>query len=97
MKVELNPRLFEASSPLQPSRETPEGAADFSRILKEAISEVNRLQLEAEAAIKDFTVGKKGIHETMIAIEKADLSFQLMMQIRNKIIKAYEEVMRMQV
>ncbi|RLA87532.1 MAG: flagellar hook-basal body complex protein FliE [Deltaproteobacteria bacterium] len=96
MKVELNPRLFEASSPLQPSRK-PKGAADFSRILKEAISEVNRLQLEAEAAIKDFTVGKRGIHETMIAIEKADLSFQLMMQIRNKIIKAYEEVMRMQV
>jgi len=96
MKVELNPKLFEASSPLQPSRK-PKGADDFSRILKEAISEVNRLQLEAEAAIKDFTVGKKGIHETMIAIEKADLSFQLMMQIRNKIIKAYEEVMRMQV
>jgi flagellar hook-basal body complex protein FliE len=37
------------------------------------------------------------IHNTMIAIEKADLSFQMMMQIRNKIINAYEEIMRMQV
>ena len=37
------------------------------------------------------------IHNTMIAIEKADLSFQLMMQVRNKIISAYEEIMRMQV
>jgi len=37
------------------------------------------------------------IHNTMIAIEKADLTFQLMMQVRNKIISAYEEIMRMQV
>jgi len=37
------------------------------------------------------------IHNTMIAVEKADLSFQLMMQIRNKIISAYEEIMRIQV
>ena len=41
--------------------------------------------------------GTKNIHETMIAIEKAEISFKLMLQVRNKILEAYQEVMRMQV
>ena len=44
-----------------------------------------------------MTSGDKDIHGTMIALEKADISMRLMLQIRNKLVSAYEEVMRMQV
>jgi len=71
---------------------------EFSKILENTIGEVNRLQKEADDAIEKIASGKeKDIHQTMIALEKAEISFQLMMQLRNKIVSAYEEVMRMQI
>jgi flagellar hook-basal body complex protein FliE len=78
------------------NKETGKGPT-FGEALKDSINEVNRLQKEADKAIQDLASGKSnGIHETMIALEKADVSFQMMMQIRNKIIAAYEDIMRMQ-
>ena len=70
----------------------------FSDLLKSSIVEVNKLQEDADLASQDLVVGnKKDIHQTMIALEKADVSFQLMMKVRNKIIAAYDEIRRMQV
>jgi flagellar hook-basal body complex protein FliE len=78
-------------------KEKDEKGPSFAETLKNSIEEVNRLQKEADKAIQHLAVGKgKGIHETMIALEKADISFQMMMQIRNKIIEAYQDVMKMQ-
>nr|MBP7322212.1 flagellar hook-basal body complex protein FliE [Deltaproteobacteria bacterium] len=78
------------------------GAAEvgvpFSEVLKGSFSEVNRLQAEADQAVQELARGTgKDLHETMIALEKAEVSFKLMMQVRNKIVAAYEEIMRMQV
>ncbi len=70
----------------------------FENMLKESLEKVNTLQGEADKSIEGLASGKvQDLHETMIAIEKADLSFNLMVQVRNKLIAAYEEVMRMQV
>ena len=70
----------------------------FGNLLKKQIQDVNKLQKEAEKAASDLAVGeKKNIHETMIALEKADISFKLMMKVRDKIVKAYEEIMKMPV
>lgn len=70
----------------------------FLDTLKQSVEKVNALQNQADAAIDDLVLGKnQDITQTMIAMEKADISFRLMMQVRNKIVKAYEEVMRMQV
>jgi len=56
------------------------------------------MQKEADKAIEDFATGKtRNIHETMIAVNKADLAFRLTMQVRNKIVEAYQEVMRTQI
>ncbi len=77
-------------------REEGKGA-DFSKTLKEAIKKVDSLQKEADEAVKAFASGKVDLHKAMIAIEKANISFQFMVQVRNKILSAYEEVMRMQV
>lgn len=73
------------------------GAKPFSESLKESLNEVNQLQKTAGTSITDLATGKdQELHQTMIAIEKADVSFRLMMQVRNKILSAYEEISRMQ-
>ncbi|MDD5434186.1 MAG: flagellar hook-basal body complex protein FliE [Nitrospira sp.] len=70
----------------------------FADVLKGSIEKVNGLQAEADQATQQFLVGNdSNIHQVMIAMEKANLSFQMMMQVRNKIVNAYEEMMRMQI
>ena len=70
----------------------------FTKTLTNAVNEVNQLQLEADAATKNLVLGQtQDIHGTLIAMEKANVSFQLLMEIRSKIIGAYKEVMRMNV
>jgi flagellar hook-basal body complex protein FliE len=70
----------------------------FVEALNDSIKKVGEIEKEADNEIKRLaTMETQDIHNTMIAIEKADATFQLMMQIRNKIISAYEEIMRMQV
>jgi len=73
-------------------------AGSFVDILKESINKANEIEKETDKEIQRLaTMENTDIHTTMIAVEKADMTFQLMMQIRNKIISAYEEIMRMQV
>ena len=68
----------------------------FGEILIDSIGQVNRLQMEANSNINDLATGKQpDIHRTMIAMEKASVSFELLMQIRNKVISAYDRIMRM--
>jgi flagellar hook-basal body complex protein FliE len=74
------------------------GAASFGQVLKDSLSQVNHLQHQADTAIQELaTGGKATLHDTMLALQKADLSFKLMMQVRNKIVEAYQEVLRMSV
>ncbi|MBI2712123.1 MAG: flagellar hook-basal body complex protein FliE [Bdellovibrio sp.] len=70
----------------------------FSDILRNSVEKVNEMQAQADTAIKELVAGRsKNIHETMLTIERADTSLKLMMQVRNKILDAYREIMRMQV
>ena len=84
----------------QSKKDLPEAGPEsegFGKLLKEAVSEVNKLQMEAGEAMQKLAVGEgEGIHETMIAMEKAGLSFKMMMQVRNKVLAAYQEIIRMQ-
>ncbi|GMV99647.1 MAG: hypothetical protein AMXMBFR84_07860 [Candidatus Hydrogenedentota bacterium] len=82
-----------------PARTSPtEGGQSFKELLMESIGEVQRLQGEADNTIKQLVAGEiKDVTEAMVAVERADMSFQTMMAVRNKIVAAYEEVMRMQV
>lgn len=67
----------------------------FGDRLKQAISEVNELQQDADQAMEDVTLGKLGIHEGMLALTEADLSLRLLVQVRTKILDAYKEISRM--
>lgn len=70
----------------------------FFETLQKSMEEVNADQLQADGSIKDLIAGKsKNIHETMLQIQKAELSLKTMMQVRNKILEAYKEIIRMQV
>jgi flagellar hook-basal body complex protein FliE len=81
-----------------PVRPADGDGPEFGAVLRESLSEVNRLQGEADVAVEALATGKGiSLHDTMIALEKADLSFRLMMQVRNKIVAAYREILSMQV
>jgi len=70
----------------------------FGNTLNEAIEKVAEAQKEAESAVQGMATGDgTDVHTAMLAMQKADVSFQMMMQARNKLISAYEEIMRMQV
>lgn len=70
----------------------------FSEMLAGSIMEVNGLQNEANVAIENLVSGRsQNLHETMLAVEKAEIAFRTMNQVRQKVLDAYQEVMRMQV
>ncbi|MDD2365553.1 MAG: flagellar hook-basal body complex protein FliE [Desulfuromonadaceae bacterium] len=74
---------------------TSDGAGKF---FSELVSKVNDIQIQSDKSIQGLASGEnKNLHEVMIAVEKASISFQFMSQVRNKAIEAYQEVMRMQV
>ena len=69
----------------------------FMDSLRDAMDKVDDLQGAADTKVSALLEGNGiDVHSAMIAVEKADLSFQLMMQVRNKIVQAYQEVSRMQ-
>jgi flagellar hook-basal body complex protein FliE len=73
-------------------------SVDFSQFLRDALGSVNSLQLQAEKASIDLAAGKvEDVSQVMVATEKASVALQLTMQVRNKVVEAYQEIMRMQV
>jgi flagellar hook-basal body complex protein FliE len=72
--------------------------SSFLDTLKDSIKRVGELEKEADKEVEKLAkMESDDVSSTMMAIEKADLTFQLMMQVRNKIIDAYQEIMRLQV
>lgn len=70
----------------------------FAATLKNALSEVNKLQIQADDAAKNLAMGQaEDIHQVMIAVEQAKLAMQLTVQVRNKVVEAYQEISRMQI
>lgn len=76
----------------------PSGSASFADTLNEAMNNVNQLQKAADRGAQDLATGKTdNVADVMIATEKADIALRVMVQVRNKIIDAYQEIMKMQV
>ncbi len=84
-----------------PQRVRPASGGDgatFKDTLTDYLGEVNALQDRADMAVRDLAVGRaENVHDVIVAISEADLSFRLMMQMRNKLVEAYREIMRLQV
>jgi len=86
-----------------PTSPTPATGVDagesggFGATLKNALQRVDQLQQDSDASSAQLVQGdRQDIHNVMIAVEKADIAFQLMMQVRNKIVNAYQEVSKLQ-
>ena len=96
LNINPNMQMPEIGRPRIPGK-TGEGES-FGDVLKSAISTANELQKQSDSEIQKLMTGESvDLHTTMIAVQKADLSFQMMMQVRNKIVQAYQEIMRMQI
>lgn len=85
--------------PIEPPKKKAQAPAEaIVSQFEESLRQVNAMQKQADQAIEALATGEvRDIAQTMIAVEKANLSFELMTQIRNRIVEAYQEIMRMQV
>ncbi len=98
-------------NPIRPSDVTPQataagtagtgrtdGTVSFKSLLADALDQVNQLQQNADAAVVKAAAGEQvALDEVMVAIQKAELALQMTTQIRNKMVEAYQEVVRMQI
>ncbi|MCX7247193.1 MAG: flagellar hook-basal body complex protein FliE [Burkholderiales bacterium] len=77
----------------------PVAGNDFAKVLKNSIDSVNVRQVEATNLQRDFELGvpNTNLTDVMISMQKANLSFQEMVQVRNRLVSAYHEIMNMQV
>lgn len=90
----VSPLPREAAEFEKPTPHDP--ISDFKKILGQSVEEVNRLLTEANKSAGEMVAGRMDIHQAMVALEQANVSFRLMLQVRNKMMAAYEEIMRMQ-
>jgi len=80
------------------SQQSPKagGSASFSDTLKGFMSDVNNMQQKADESIKKMAVGEiTDVHQVMSSVEEANVAFNMMMEIRNKVMDAYQEIIRM--
>jgi flagellar hook-basal body complex protein FliE len=96
----LSPNSIEFGKNLQiPTETTPQdGARSFTDTMRDVVESVNMQQIESEDTASRFIAGQvEDVHEAMISMEKASVSFQFLVEVRNKLLESYREVMRMQV
>jgi flagellar hook-basal body complex protein FliE len=81
-----------------PTATAPSGGEAFQSVFSDAISSVQNYNNNAQTSVNSFLSGEgEELHQVAIKTQQAELSFDLFMQVRNKIVSAYQEVMRMQV
>ena len=100
MAAPITPVNFVPSIP-QPARVNPGAGAQpgaFQAMLTESVQSVQQISGNAQATIDRFLAGEgEELHHVALAAQQAELSFDLFMQVRNKVVSAYQEIMRMQV
>lgn len=84
--------------PLKTGKTEPaEGERAFSDILKDSIENVNRLQKEADVMLEKYTKGEASQDQVMVAFKKSQIAFEALLQIRNKLVEAFDEIQRMRI
>jgi flagellar hook-basal body complex protein FliE len=94
----LQPSSIPSIGPIEiggPAR--PSGSSEFGNVLQSAIDQVENSRSDANQSVQNFLSGDgEDLHTTVLAVQRADLEFSMLMQVRNKVVSAYQEVMRMQ-
>ena len=84
--------------PVSAAKNGGRDAGSFGSAFQDAIARVEHQRVEARASLDRFLSGEgEELHQVAIATQKAELSFEMFQQVRNKVVQAYQEVMRMQV
>jgi flagellar hook-basal body complex protein FliE len=100
MHIPINPPALAPVAPVESSSVAPaqsSSGASFSDILSGAIGQVESARNDANQSVARFLSGEgDDLHSTILAGQRADLEFQMFLQVRNKVVSAYQEVMRMQ-
>ena len=93
------PQIAAASQGASASQGAPAAKADFADVLKASLDQVNATQQQAAGLARDFELGATGasLPEVMISLQKANISFQQVVQVRNRLVSAYHDIMNMQV
>jgi flagellar hook-basal body complex protein FliE len=96
------PPVLRPSETLDPSRAlpgaaAPQGGASFADALSDALGKADQLQLEADRNAQEVALGGGNLHETALSMAKADVAMRLAVKVRNKIVDAYQDIMRMSV
>ncbi len=97
LEVTFDPKIVAPSTAAASARPSAAGG-DFAAALKAALDGVNASQADADKLARAFQSGDSaaGLEETMVAIAKANVSFQTLVQVRNKLVAAYNEIMNLQ-
>ena len=86
------------SGPAAAKNDSPKDGATFKNFLLDSIRDVNSMQQNADNAVNElFTGGDVNPAEVLTAVQKADLAFRMMLQVRNKVVQAYEQVQNMRI
>ena len=95
----LRATAAQASGRVGEAQSTTAGGTDFAQVLQNSIEQVNQTQQQAEGMAANFAAGDSSanLHEVMISLQKANVSFQEMVQVRNKLVTAYHDVMNMSI
>jgi flagellar hook-basal body complex protein FliE len=93
-----------AASPIAPStgqgpqRAVGNDGAPFGDLMTQVLNEINKPQLQADKSVQQFLTGETdSVNDVVLSVAKADLTFRLFMEIRNRLISSYQEIQRMQV
>ena len=96
--IEQNNALQQANKPKQGEETTKTGATSFGAQMKDALEQVNTLQQESSAARTDYELGRTtDIASVMLSKQKASIGFEATLQVRNKLLSAYKDIMNMPV
>jgi flagellar hook-basal body complex protein FliE len=102
LAIQFNPNIKQTGMqplvPLNPSEPGVQSGQDFGKAIRDSLEKVNGQQQQSDASIVDLLSGKQQDVNTVVAsMAKADMSFKLLVGVRNKLVEAYKETMRMQV
>jgi flagellar hook-basal body complex protein FliE len=101
MPISMTQGMIQPIQPLEAqsiSNSTEVSAANFKDLLKRALTDLNASQVGANDSIKNLaTGGEENLHDVMISMEKASLTLQYAIQIRNKVLESYQSVIQMQI
>ena len=101
MAAPIDPNILRIAENMEKAgaaRNDVKGGDGFSNVLEDLVKKADEMQKESAEKVQGFSDGNgDDIHDVMIAMSKADLSFRMMLEVRNKLVEAYQEVMRLPV